>query len=72
MEHFWSPAIATAGNPWQMGRPPERLRQAKTVAMSCDWLPETLHSKEEVTALAGLLPAKKPTRLHAYYTGPAG
>jgi hypothetical protein len=31
-----------------MGRPQERLKQAKTVAAGCDRLPETFHGKEEV------------------------
>jgi pimeloyl-ACP methyl ester carboxylesterase len=30
MEPLWSPAVATRGNRWQMGRPQERLKQAKT------------------------------------------
>ena len=29
MEPLWSPAVATRGNRWQMGRPQERLKQAK-------------------------------------------
>jgi hypothetical protein len=40
MEPLWSPAVATGGNRWQMRRPPKRLRQAKTVAVACDQLPE--------------------------------
>ena len=48
MEHLWSPAVATGGNRWQMGRPRERLRQAKTVAAGCDPLPPNLDGKEGV------------------------
>jgi hypothetical protein len=48
MEPLWSPAVATRGNRWQMGRPQERLKQAKTVAVGCDRLPETFHGKEGV------------------------
>jgi hypothetical protein len=48
MEPLWSPAVATRGNRWQMGRPQERLKQAKTVAVGCDGLPETFHGKEGV------------------------
>jgi len=55
-----------------MGERRERLRQAQTVAMGCGQLPESFHGKEEVTALDDLLPDKRPTRLHAYYTGSAG
>jgi hypothetical protein len=31
-----------------MGGRPERLKQAKTVAVGCDRLPETFHGKEGV------------------------
>jgi hypothetical protein len=40
MEPLWSPAVAIGGNRWQMGRPATSLRQAKTVAVGCDGLPE--------------------------------
>jgi hypothetical protein len=53
MEPLWSPAVATRGNRWQMGRPQERLKQEKTVAVGCDGLPETFHGKEGVDALRG-------------------
>src|SRR6266511_347045 len=36
MERLWSPAVATGGNRWQVGRPRRRLKQAKTVAVGCD------------------------------------
>jgi hypothetical protein len=39
MEHLWSQAVATDGNPWQMGWSRKRLKQAKTVAVGCDQLP---------------------------------
>jgi hypothetical protein len=39
MEHLWSQAVATDGNPWQMAREEKRLKQAKTVAIGCDQLP---------------------------------
>jgi hypothetical protein len=38
----------------QMGCPPKRLRQAKTVAVGCDQLPESFHGKDGV---AGSIPA---------------
>jgi hypothetical protein len=48
MELLWSPAVATGRNRWQMERRRRRLRQAKTVAMGCDQLPESFHGKEGV------------------------
>ena len=48
MEPLWSPAVATGSNRWQMRRPQERLKQAKTVAVGCDWLPGEAHGKEGV------------------------
>jgi hypothetical protein len=48
MEPLWSPAVATSRNRWQMGGRRERLRQAKTVAVGCDQLPELFHGKEGV------------------------
>jgi hypothetical protein len=41
MEPLWSPAVATAGNRWQMGGRRERLRQGQFVAVGCDQLPES-------------------------------
>src|SRR5215207_7342437 len=46
MERLWSLAGATSGNRWQMNRPRKRLRQAKTVAVVCDWLPRASNGKE--------------------------
>jgi hypothetical protein len=40
--------IAFIDQPVAMGRPQERLKQAKTVAAGCDRLPETFHGKEGV------------------------
>src|ERR671923_2108782 len=48
MEPLWSPAVATGGSQWQMLRPRNRRRQAKTVAVGCDQSPETFHGKEGV------------------------
>jgi hypothetical protein len=48
MEPLWSPAGATGGKRWQIGRLRKRLKQAKTVAAGCDRLPETFHGKEGV------------------------
>jgi hypothetical protein len=48
MEALWSPAVATAGNRWQMGGCRERLRQWQFIAVGCDRLPESFHGKEGV------------------------
>ena len=48
MEQFWSRAVATSGNRWQMGTPRKRRNQAKTVAVGCDQLPIGAHGKEGV------------------------
>ena len=36
MEQLWSRAVATNGNPWQMGTLRKRLKEARTVAVGCD------------------------------------
>src|SRR5437773_9791553 len=43
---LWSPVVATGGNQWQIGRPQERQKQAKTVAVGCNGLPIEVHGKE--------------------------
>src|SRR5881394_2664683 len=48
MEPLWSPVVATRGNRWQTGRAGRRRKQAETVAVSCDRLPEAAHGKEGV------------------------
>ena len=72
MEPLWSPAVAIRGNRWQMGRPQERLKQAKTAAAGCDRLPETFHGQANsviarpphvvvyLTGLAGRGPGRRP------------
>jgi hypothetical protein len=60
MEPLWSPAVATGGNRWQMGTAQKRLRQAKTVAVGCDRLPESFHGKEEVDRSHGASVAVDP------------
>src|SRR5829696_9815782 len=45
MEPLWSPVVATGRNRRQMPHPRKRRKQAKTVAMRCDRLPETFHGK---------------------------
>jgi hypothetical protein len=41
--------VATSGNRWQMGTPRKRLKQAETVAIGCDQLPQGPHGKEGVS-----------------------
>ncbi len=62
MERLWSLAGATTGNRWQIGRPRKRQKQAKTVAVGCDQLPQNLDGKEGVDGSSpsegfGVLPA---------------
>jgi hypothetical protein len=64
MEPLWSPAGATGGKRWQMERLQKRLKQAKTVAVGCDRLPETFHGKQGVCrglppVAGGPLPVKE-------------
>ena len=48
MERLWSLAGATSGNRWQMRKPWKRLKQAETVAVDYDQLPQNLDGKEGV------------------------
>jgi hypothetical protein len=49
MERLWSPAGATSGKHRQIGRPPKPLKQAKSIAVGCDWLPRASNGKEGVS-----------------------
>jgi hypothetical protein len=64
MSPLRSPLVAPGSNRWQMGGRPERLKQAKTVAVGCDRLPEPFHGKQGVchglpSVAGGPLPAKE-------------
>ena len=48
MEPLWSPVVATGGNQRQIGCARKRQKQAKTVAVGCDWLRAKFHGKEGV------------------------
>ena len=48
MEPLWSPVVATGGNQWRIANGAKPLKQAKTVAVGCDQLPEAAHGKEGV------------------------
>ena len=47
-EPLWSPVVATAGKRTQIELPQIPQKQAKTVAVSCDRLPEGAHGKDDV------------------------
>src|SRR5262245_24558020 len=46
MEPLWSPVVATGGKRSQIGWPQKPQKQAKTVAVGCDRLPNGAHGKE--------------------------
>jgi hypothetical protein len=46
MEPLWSPVVATGGNRSQIAQPPERRKQAETVAVGCERLRPGPHGKE--------------------------
>jgi hypothetical protein len=48
MEPLWSPVVATGGNRSQIGHVDKPPKQAKTVAVRCDRLPEGAHGKQGV------------------------
>jgi hypothetical protein len=48
MERLWSPAGATSGNQWQIALPRKAPKQAKSVAVRCEWLPRASNGKEGV------------------------
>jgi hypothetical protein len=58
---FWSPAVATAGNQWQIDQEQKRLKQAKSVATRCHRLPEKFHSKGRVDSTSLLLKRGSPS-----------
>jgi hypothetical protein len=45
---WWSRAVASGGNRWQMRQQRKPGNQAKTVAVGCDQLPQKCHGKEGV------------------------
>ena len=46
MEPLWSPVVSTGGNQWQIRATRTAPKQARTVAVGCDRLPERFHGKE--------------------------
>ena len=64
MEPLWSPVVATGRNRSQIDGPSKPRKQAKTVAVGCDQLPETFHGKQGVCrglppVAGGPLPVKE-------------
>src|SRR5215218_7458722 len=62
MEPLWSPAVATGSNRWQMGRRPERLRQAQTIAVGCDRLPRLFMVRRGSTVRVRQRALQKPRK----------
>jgi hypothetical protein len=48
MEPLWSPVVAIGGNRSQIASTRKRPKQAETVAVGCDRLPQAAHGKEGV------------------------
>jgi hypothetical protein len=63
MEPLWSPVVATGGNRSQIGHVDKPPKQAKTVAVRCDRLPEGAHGKGRVDATSLLLKRGSPSSL---------
>jgi hypothetical protein len=63
MELLWSTAGATRGKQLQIGRPPKPRKQAKSVAVGCDWWPRASNGKEGVD---GSSPSEGLKSLHTH------
>src|SRR5436309_15662288 len=64
MEPLWSPVVATGGTQWQIRSARNPPKQAESVAVGCDRLPEKFHGKQGVCrglppVARGPLPAKE-------------
>ena len=68
MEPLWSPAVATGGNPSQIGSPRNPQTYAKTVAGGCDLLPESFHGKEGVSGSSPEEGSAKPRKSPLFRT----
>src|SRR5215210_6688380 len=49
MEPLWSPVVATGGTQWQIRSARNPPKQAESVAVGCERLPEKFHGKEGVS-----------------------
>src|SRR5438552_4911554 len=68
MEPLWSPVVATGGTQWQNGSARNPPKQAESVAVGCERLPEKFHGKQGVCrglppVAGGPLPAKEEVDL---------
>src|SRR5438093_9150091 len=48
MEPLWSPVVATGGTQWQIRSARNPPKQAESVAVGCERLPEKFHGKQGV------------------------
>jgi hypothetical protein len=62
MEPLWSPVVATRGDQWQIAQPQKPRKQAKTIAVGCDQLPQEFHGKEGVDGSSPSEGAKIPAK----------
>src|SRR5215210_6868169 len=64
MEPLWSPVVATGGTQWQIRSARNPPKQAESVAVGCERLPEKFHGKQGVCpglppVAGGPLPVKE-------------
>src|SRR6184192_3935684 len=74
MEPSWSPVVANGGNRRQIEESRKPQKQAKTVAVGCDPLPEKFHGKQGVCGglppvAGGPLPAREGVDLNSLRPG---
>src|SRR5215217_2781323 len=67
MEPLWSPVVATGGNRAQIAPAEERLKQAETVAVGCNRLPEGAHGKEGVDGSSPSEGFRKPRKPRLFF-----
>ena len=64
MEHLWSPAGATGGNRWRMGRPRKPLKQADPQPVATHRNRSGAHGKEGVDGSSPSEGLKSPAKRH--------
>src|ERR1700731_1271335 len=70
MEHLWSPAGATGGNRWQMGRPRKPLKQADPQPVATHGNRFAAHGKEGVNGSSPLEGFAKAQHVGAFAFSP--